>query len=241
MKFKNFTLSLLSLACGIYSVHSQAFQVDKMVIVGDERGNGIITLTNDESTPLFVETVIDEITIKDGKDIIKKEYTRENLTDWKISLTHQRLVLKEGEVKDVGIRSLCHNTTCDNSQDLMFSLSFLPSKYREEGEEQVSGVEINYGFSPVYIIPTTEPIFDYEIINKGSELEVKNDSNTLINVYLDSCTTEITAQCRQKLTLVAGRHKTFNLVDTIKSDNLRVTVNSHDKSYSVKKVIKRSN
>lgn len=239
MKLKNITLSLLSLACGFYSVQSQAFQVDKMVIVGDERGNGIVTLTNDENTPLFVETIVDEIKIKDGTEIIKENYTRENLTDWKISLTHQRLVLKKGEEKDIGIRSLCHNTSCDNSRDLMFSLSFLPSKYREEGE-QVSGVEINYGFAPVYIIPTTEPTFDYEIINKGSQLEVKNDSNTMIQVYLDSCTTEITAQCRQKLTVLAGRHKTFNLVDTIQSDNLRVTVNSHDKSYSKKQVVKRS-
>lgn len=239
MKLKNITLSLLSLACGLYSVQSQAFQVDKMVVVGDERGNGIITLTNDENMPLFVETIVDEIKIKDGTEIIKEKYTRENLNDWKISLTHQRLVLKQGEEKDIGIRSLCHNTSCDTSQDLMFSLSFLPSKYREEGEA-ASGVEINYGFAPVYIIPTTEPTFDYEIINKGGELEVKNDSNTMIQVYLDSCTTEITAQCRQKLTVLAGRHKTFNLVDTIQSDNLRVTVNSHDKSYSKKQVVKRS-
>ncbi|HGY9597163.1 TPA: hypothetical protein ACOJPH_004877 [Vibrio campbellii] len=239
MKLKNITLSLLSLACGFYSIQSQAFQVDKMVIVGDERGNGIITLTNDEETPLFVEAIVDEIKIKDGTEIIEKEYTRENLTDWKISLTHQRLILKKGEQKDIGIRSLCHNTTCDNSQDLIFTLSFLPSKYREEGET-VSGVEVNYGFAPVYVIPTTEPAFEYEIFNKGSELEVKNDSNTMIQVYLDSCTDEITSQCRQKLTVMAGRHKTFKLVDTIQSDNLQVTVKSHDKSYSKKQVIKRS-
>ncbi|WP_038880791.1 hypothetical protein [Vibrio jasicida] len=240
MKLKKITLSLLSLVCGLYSLQSQAFQVDKMVIVGDEKGNGIITLTNDEDSPLFVETLIDEIKIKDGTEIIKNNYSRENLSDWKISLTHQRLILKQGEEKDIGIRSLCHNTTCDNSQDLMFSLSFLPSKYREEGKE-ASGVEVNYGFAPVYIIPTTEPVVDYSILNRGSELEVKNNSNTMIQVYLDSCTTEITSQCRQKLTVLAGRHKTFNLIDTIQSDNLRVTVNSHDKSYSKKEVIKRSN
>ncbi|WP_039987002.1 hypothetical protein [Vibrio owensii] len=239
MKFKNITLSLLSLACGMYSAQSLAFQVDKMVVVGDTKGNSIITINNDEDTPLFVETVVEEISIKNGTEIIKEEYTRENLDDWKISLTHQRLVLKKGEEKDIGIRSLCHNTTCDNSQDLMFSLTFLPSKYREEGEV-ASGVEINYGFAPVYIIPTTDPTFDYEIVNKGDELQVKNDSNTMIQVYLDSCTTEITAQCRQKLTVLAGRHKSFNLVDTIQNDNLRVTVRSHDKSYSQKQVVKRS-
>ncbi|MFM2657167.1 fimbrial biogenesis chaperone [Vibrio owensii] len=240
MKIKNISILLLSLAFGFCSMQSYAFQVDKMVIISDERGNGILTLTNDESDPLFVETVVEEIKIKDGTDILKDKYTRENLNDWKISLTHQRLVLKTGEEKDIGIRSLCHNTSCDNSKDLMFSLTFIPSKYREENEE-VSGVEINYGFAPVYVIPTTEPVFDYDIINKGDELEVINNSNTMIQLYLNSCTTEVTSQCRQRLTVLAGRHKSFNLVDTIQSDNLSVTINSHDKSYSTKQVVRRSN
>ncbi|MFV8439415.1 hypothetical protein, partial [Vibrio owensii] len=157
-----------------------------------------------------------------------------------ISLTYQKLVLKPGEMKDIGIRSLCHNTTCDNSKDLMFMLSFIPSKY-QEGERQTSGVDINYGFAPVYIIPTTAPQLNYEILNKGETLEVKNDSNTMINIFIDSCDSRVTAQCRQKLTVLAGREKTFNLLDTIQRDALNIIVNSHDGSYSKAEIIRRSN
>ncbi|MET2846747.1 hypothetical protein ABXV23_08295 [Vibrio owensii] len=240
MKLKNITLPLLSLAFTVFSVPSQAFKVDKMVIVGDERGNGIITLSNDQGVPLFINTEIDEVSINNGVDIDKVNYSRDNLEDWKISLTYQRLVLKPGEEKDIGIRSLCHNTTCDNSKDLMFMLSFIPSKY-QEGERGTSGVDINYGFAPVYIIPTTVPKFDYEILNKGETLEVKNDSNTMINIFIDSCDSQVTAQCRQKLTVLAGRDKTFNLLDTIQRDALDIIVNSHDDSYSKAEIVKRSN
>ncbi|MHC0041875.1 hypothetical protein ACGDLY_001290 [Vibrio campbellii] len=240
MKLNELSLSLFSLILLVCSMSAQAFQVDKMVIVSDKKGNGIITLTNDEDTPLFVEAIVEEISIKSGTEISKKKYQRENLDEWKIALTHQKLILKKGEQKDIGIRSLCHNVTCDNTKDLAFSLSFLPSKYRGNGEE-FSGVDINYGFAPVYIIPTTAPRYDYKITNKGDKLEVNNNGNTLIQVYLDSCTTEIKSQCRQKFTVLGGRQKIFDLIPTIQNENLRVTVNSHDKSYSKKQVVKRSN
>ncbi len=119
-------------------------------------------------------------------------------------------------------------------------LSFIPSKY-QEGERQTSGVDINYGFAPVYIIPTTAPQLNYEILNKGETLEVKNDSNTMINIFIDSCDSRVTAQCRQKLTVLAGREKTFNLLDTIQRDALNIIVNSHDGSYSKAEIIRRSN
>lgn len=132
MKSKNINVILLSLAFTVFSVPSLAFKVDKMVIVGDEKGNGIITLSNDQNVPLFINTEIDEVNINNGVDIDKVSYSRENLEDWKISLTYQKLILKPGEAKDIGIRSLCHNTTCDNSKDLMFMLSFIPSKYESK-------------------------------------------------------------------------------------------------------------
>ncbi|MGR5448051.1 hypothetical protein ACPV47_24430 [Vibrio jasicida] len=239
MKLKIKSLLLSSLALSLFSNQSHAFNVDKMVVVSDDKGNGIITLFNDEKVPIFIETEVEEVQINDGVDIVKKQYKRENLQDWKISLTYQKLVLKPGEEKDIGIRSLCHNTTCDNSKDLIFMLSFIPSKYKPN-EEEISGVDINYGFSPVYIIPTTEPKFDYKIKNLGDKLSVENDSNTMINILVDSCEGKVTAQCRQKFTAVAGRHKTFSLSENVQRDDLNITVSSHDRSYSKADVIKRS-
>lgn len=237
MKFKKTLLNLVSLTAIFLSISVQAFSVDKMVIVSDDKGNGIVTLVNDESQPIFVQAKVDEVNIVDGEKVEKKQYTRDNLNDWKVSLTHQKLVLKPGEEKDVGIRSLCHNTTCDNSQDLMFMLSFFPTKYRP-GEE-LEGVEINYGFAPVYIIPTTQPNYDYEITNNGNNLRVENKSNTMINLFVDACNAENTSQCRQKLTVVSGRNKTFPLIETMRNNKLNITVTSHDKSYSKKETVTR--
>ncbi|MGR5357997.1 hypothetical protein [Vibrio chagasii] len=237
MKPHKVLINLVSLTAILLSISVQAFTVDKMVIVSDNKGNGIVTLINDEPHPIFVRAEVDEIKIINGEQIEKKRYTRENLNDWKVSLTHQKLVLNPGEEKDVGIRSLCHNATCDNSQDLMFMLSFSPSKYRPD--ELASGVEINYGFAPVYIIPTTQPNYDYELTNNGESLRVENKSNTMLNLFVDACSAENTAQCQQKFTVVSGRNKTFPLTETMRNSELTITVVSHDRSYSKKETVTR--
>lgn len=237
MKFNKGLLNLVSLTPILLSISVQAFSVDKMIIVSDDKGNGIVTLTNDEPQPIFVQAKVDEINIVDGKKVAKKEYTRDNLDDWKVSLTHQKLVLKPGEEKDVGIRSLCHNATCDNSQDLTLLLSFSPSKYRPG--EVSSGVEINYGFAPVYIIPTTQPHYSYELTNNGDSLKVENRSNTMINLFVDACDVGNTIQCKQRFTVVSGRNKTFPLSETMQNNELIITVTSHDRSYSRKETVTR--
>lgn len=235
MKLNKIAVSAMSFITMFLSLKAQAFTVDKMIIVSDDKGNGIVTLKNDEEQRIFVQSEIDEINIFDGDRIVKKLYERENLNDWKISLTHQKLVLNPGEEKDVGIRSLCHNTTCDDSKDLMFLLSFSPSKHRPG--EMVSGIEVNYGFAPVYIIPTTKPNYSYKLINNGDSLRVENKSNTLINVFVNSCDAKNTTQCKQKFTVLAGRSKIFPLGENLQKNNITATVTSHDRSYSKKEIV----
>ncbi|MCY9863796.1 hypothetical protein OTK49_14735 [Vibrio coralliirubri] len=229
-------LITFAISIAMNTTSANAFNVDKMVVFSDQKGNGIITLTNDESEPIFVSGKVEEIRVVNGNKIVRNSYTRSNLDDWKISLTHPRLVLKPGEEKDVGIRSLCHNTSCDISKDLMFMLPFTPSSYKEEGERAI-GVKINYGFSPIYIIPTQKPIFDYKIINNGDQLRIDNNSNTLINVYVNSCSTDNNKQCKQKFTVISGRDKVFSLAKNTQNDRLNVTVMSHDKKYSKEMVL----
>ncbi|RYU68413.1 hypothetical protein ERW51_08575 [Aliivibrio finisterrensis] len=237
MKFITRISTAISLSISLLSSQALALKVDKMVLVADEKGNGIITLINDEDKPIFVLSEIEELTISNGDNITKNKYVRDNLSDWKISLTHQKLILAPGEEKDIGIRSLCHSTTCDDSRDLMFRLPFIPSKYQAEGE--ASGVEVNYGFAPIYIIPTTKPSYSYNIINNGTSLTIENKSNTLLNVFVDACDSDNSNQCKQKLTLIAGRDKTFLLPETMQNDELNITVSSHDRSYSKSEVVLR--
>ena len=231
MRIKSNLFTAFVISAAMTSTAANAFNVDKMIVVADQKGNGVVTLINDEHHPIFVDGKVEEIQVVDGDKIVRHRYTRNNLNDWKISLTHPRLVLKPGEEKDVGIRSLCHNMSCDNSKDLMFMLPFTPSRYKEEGEN-IHGVEINYGFSPVYIIPTTMPNFDYNIYNQGEDLRIDNKSNTLIYVDVNSCNIENNVQCKQKFTVMSGRDKTFSLLSGVQREQLNVTVTSYDKSYS---------
>ncbi len=69
MKFNKILLNLVSLTAILLSISVQAFTVDKMVIVSDDKGNGIVTLTNDESQPIFVQAKVDEINIVDGEQV----------------------------------------------------------------------------------------------------------------------------------------------------------------------------
>ncbi|MCC4784511.1 hypothetical protein BCU33_013110 [Vibrio lentus] len=231
MKFKLNLFTTFAIFSVLTSTFASAFNVDKMIIVADKKGNGVVTLINDESHPIFVDGKVEEIQVVDGDEIVRHRYKRDNLDDWKISLTHPRLVLRPGEEKDVGIRSLCHNTSCDNSKDLMFMLPFTPSRYKKEGEK-LNGVEINYGFSPMYIVPTIKPNFNYKLYNRGEKLRIDNDSNTLIDVYVNSCSKYNSTQCKQKFTVVSGRDKTFSLAKNTQSEQLNVTVTSYNKKYS---------
>lgn len=236
MKTKTSLITTFLIMTAMTSSIVNAFNIDKMIVIADQKGNGIVTLINDESHPIFVNGSIDEIEFIEGEKMTRNRYTRNNLNDWKISLTHPKLVLRPGEEKDVGIRSLCHNMSCDNSKDLMFMLPFTPGRYNEERDE-IPRIEINYGFSPLYIIPTAKPQFDYEIYNQGDYLRVDNNSNTLINVYVNSCSKDNNKNCKQKFTVVSNRDKMFSLSKNIQSDKLNVTVESHDKKHSQEMVL----
>ncbi|WP_061039985.1 hypothetical protein [Vibrio coralliirubri] len=231
MRIKSNLFTAFAICAAMVSTTANAFNVDKMIVVADLKGNGVVTLINDEALPIFVNGRVEEIKFVDGEKIIRNSYTRDNLNDWKISLTHPKLVLSPGEEKDVGIRSLCRDSSCDNSKDLIFMLPFTPSRYKEEGES-IRGVALNYGFSPVYIIPTTKPNFDYKIYNQGEKLRIDNNSNTLIYVDVNSCNVDNNVQCKQKFTVMSGRDKTFSLLRGVQREQLNVTVTSYDKSYS---------
>uniref|UniRef100_UPI001F4586BB hypothetical protein n=1 Tax=Shewanella algae TaxID=38313 RepID=UPI001F4586BB len=207
--------------------------------ISDKNGNGVVTLINDEDRPLFINGSIQEVEIINGKELIKKDYVKDNIADWKLSLTNSKFVLKPGESKDIGIRSLCHNTSCDTSKDLTFLLPFSPSHYRENVGITESAVEINYGFAPVFVIPTPNPNYNYKVRNLGGKLLVENESNTLINVFVDACSSENKNYCEQSYTVVAEREKIFDLPLTLQAETLGITVTNHDRSYKKEYTAKR--
>lgn len=230
---------LLLLSLLFVTSFSYAFSVSKMFVVADKKGNGVVTLNNDESRPIFITGSIQELKIENGVNILKTDYNRDNINDWKISITHPKLILKEGESKDIGIRSLCHNVSCDDSADLMFRLPFSP-QYYDEGNDSKNSVEIQYGFAPIFIIPTSKPSYSYSLFNYGEQLLVKNNSNTLLTILVDSCSDEIKKGCSESHVLLAGREKEFDLPVKMQRQYLNVVVASYDRSYYQEELVERS-
>ncbi|MFG0729026.1 hypothetical protein [Photobacterium damselae] len=218
-----FILSLLS------SISANALTVDKMFLISDDKGNGLITLENDDNIANFIKTEISEVLTKKG-EIEKVPYTRENVKDWKIATSSPKLVLEKSRTKDIGIRALCDPKLCAKEKDLMFSLSFIPAPYYPDGEEH-QGVRINYGYAPLYIIPTPNGKIDYSIKNNGASVVVNNKGNTLIQLTFDNCKNSKQIQCREVVDVVAGRHKEFKLPKRLQSEKLNIIVTNHDSSY----------
>lgn len=229
------TVFVLILLCGL-RIQAHAFTVDNMFILADDKGNGVVTLHNNDDYPIFITSEVQELQVH-GRDIDRVIYTRDNLKDWKVSLTHGKVILKPGESKDVGIRNLCHNVSCESDKDLMFSLPFSPSPY-VTGEDTSSRVQINYGYAPVFIIPTSRPQYDYQLRYKGDQVTVNNNSNTVIYVTLDGCETG-QKRCKQTYTVIAGREKTFQLLQGMQREVLLATITAHDRRYRVEQRLQR--
>ncbi len=231
-------LVMILTACQfVTSANAAGLVVDKMFIIADEKKNGVLTLTNTSDLPLFITATIDEFQLnEDGTEFIRNRYDASNVDSWKISTTQNKLVLHSGESNNIGIRSLCYNVTCDDSRDLMFFVTMMPSPYREPGSEADAGstMQLNYGFSPVFIMPTNNPSIDYKIKHTDDHIVVENKSNTLLYVSVNSCETSARSMngCFNRYIVVAGRTKAFALNDNAKSTPLSISVASHDGSFS---------
>lgn len=221
-------ISLLGLL--ILATQAKALTVNKMLIISDGRGNGVVTLNNNDPQTSFILNTITEIQTDNNGEVIRIPYTKDNIDDWKITTTHPRLILESGRIKDVGIRSLCTDT-CDFSRDQAFVVAFEPRPYVPEGEETPNGVRINYGYAPLFIIPAAKSDVKYNIVNKGNVMEVFNQGNTLIKLSINYCTDIIKDACEGIYTVIAGRKKQIELPEKMRHKSLRVTVVNHNESY----------
>lgn len=207
-----------------------ALIIDKMFFISDAQGNAIITLTNDDDQASFIKATITEIKTDAKGDIYRIPYVKSNIQDWRITIT-PKFILEPKRTIDIGVRSLCLTNKCAKDKDLMFSIAFEPEPYFNEGEEVTSGVKINYGYAPLYIIPTQNGIINYEIKNLGTTLEVTNKGNTLIRLRIDACSSNIDINCKTILNVIAGRHKIFKLSEKLQVNSLPIEVTNFDSSY----------
>lgn len=226
MKKSILNIVLTSLAL-VASMPSYALKINTMILVGDEQGNGVFTLTNELPDTTFISGEISKIEMLDGK-VKRIPYTADNLDDWDITLTHPKLILESGKIKQVGVRDLC-GPKCARDKDRVYQIIFSPEPYNKEGK--TSAVNINFGYAPIYVIPPKEPKVSYTMKNLGDKILVNNTGNTYIRFMIDSCTKQNTTKCKSTYTALAGRERTFNLPENVRSKVLDVQVVNFDDSY----------
>lgn len=225
----------VSLVFGMIScLSAHALTVDNMFIISDESGNGVVTLTNDLDKPSFIKTSINEIETDGKGEIVRVPYTKENIQQWRVMTTAPKLILEPGRIKDVGIRSLCYKVKCDSNKDMTFSVTFEPSPYLKPGEERDNAVQINYGYSVIYVVPAKKSDMKYNITRSGKTLKIFNHGNTMLTFLIDNCNVNKVAECRVQQRVIAGRVRQFELPDHMESINLDATIFNHNERYKRK-------
>ena len=220
-----------TLAALVFTNSTFAMNVNTMLLVSDEYGNGVFTVSNEKTMPEFIQTKIIQLKVQDN-ELVKTPYTKDNFDDWKITLTHPKMIIEPGREKNVGVRSLC-GTKCDFSNDQYFFVSFEPSNYDPEGKIK-SEVSNNFGYRPIFVIPAKNQKIDFSVIVKNDELVMENKGNTFIKAHIDQCNDKVNSECQLTALSLAGRTRSYKLPKNIDTKNLMVEVVNHDQSYSEK-------
>lgn len=207
---------------------ANAVSIDSMVLVGDDSGNGVFSLSNNEKYTEFVTGKIAKYDVQ-GDVIHKTPYDENNVSDWELTLTNPKLILESGRTKQVGVRSLC-GKTCDFQRDHVFQINFVPVPY-SDGDNKAPVVALNIGYAPLYIIPAKNQNIKYKVKNEGETIYVENNGNSFFRLGIDQCSDEIKKGCRAAFTVLSGRHKHFNLPKGVQSDELNIVIINHDETF----------
>jgi len=171
MKYTILTSILL-----LTSSMSNAFSIDKMLLISSDDGNGVFTLTSSKGEPEYIKGSVSQVKINNG-ELEKIELTKDNLPLWDLALLPNKLILNPGERRRVSVKNLCQ-VNCDNlEKDKVYQVTFMPSVL--DSDKSKNRVGINYGYAPYYIVPAEKANVDYDIRYNGNEIQVENKGERL--------------------------------------------------------------
>lgn len=224
--------TILLAVCGLAMVHSNAnaastFQIDTLLQVSNERGNGVFTLSNDSNQTVYVKGEVLQVKVIDG-EIVKIPLTRENFPIWDLAVNPSKLRLMPGEVRDVAVKYLCQGENCDRSQDRVYQVRFSPVS--AEDNSDTTEVKLAFGMAPYYIIPAENQNVEYDWnFDKSTQtVSIENTGNTHVKIEFDNCNEyRSIQQCRAVYHVLAGRYMAIELPEGLRGDNVKVTVANH--------------
>lgn len=229
MRFNKLGLFICSL---LFSSSGFAIGLSNMFLVGNDSGNGLYTLFNNESSNLYINTSISRVYLEGGE--IKEEvYSKDNFLSWDITVNPSKALLRGNEAKDFSIKTLC-GERCDRSKDSYYLITFAPVE-GEDTEGNRDKVNLVYGFKAYYVIPATESKVEFEASLRGNVVTVNNTGNTFITGQIDQCRELKNAKgCRAQFKVLAGRKRTFEVPEQLRSQTQSLEFFNHDETVTRK-------
>lgn len=216
----------------LFSSSGFAIGLSNMFLVGNDLGSGLYTLFNNKSSNLYINTNISRVYLEGGE--IKEEvYTKDNFLSWDITVNPSKALLRGNEAKDFSIKTLC-GERCDRSKDSYYLISFVPveGEVVEGNQDQVNLV---YGFKAYYVIPATESKVEFTASLSDNVVTIINTGNTFITAQIDKCRElKNTQGCRVQYKVLAGRKRTFEVPEQLRSQTQILETFNHDETVTRK-------
>lgn len=220
---------------------AKAIGISSMLEYADESGQTVFTVSNNEPYRQYINTAVSELTVVNGA-IKKMPYTRDNIDKWALDIRPARTILEPGFKKNISVQYQPKGIV-RSDRDRVFQISFVPTPYFEEGEQQQ--VKIAFGFAPLLIVPAkdTQPL-SYELRYQGDNVIVTNKGDGFFSLSLDSCKQEtpenIRQECSTSVTVLAGRTLSVKLPKGMtKAATLQAKLFSYGNKFRIEETLTR--
>ncbi|MFM2586634.1 fimbrial biogenesis chaperone [Vibrio campbellii] len=222
----------------LFSEQSMAVAVSSLFEVAD-KGTHVadIQIANDDNQDMFINMEMVRVHYSnDGKKIVE-QLNKSNVNDWTFSVSPSQMILKPGERKSVRMFNRCKDA-CNFTKDQIYAVDITPVPY-SEGKK--TAVAVAFGYRTYFLDPVklenVKIDYDLKRISKN-KFSFENNSNTMLNAVLNTCTRDYTSDCIIEHRLLPnskheyffpkghddGSKQTFSIINANEEVNEQVTL-----------------
>ena len=186
-----------------------SIEIDAMFKLSEEDNSTTYTITNNGNSRIYLNTIMNELKV-DGEEIHKTKYTRENLSDWKATISPSQMVLNPGFEGRFRVEYRCEN--CEEDVERVFQINFVPSPYVKDDNESQHRVGVSVGFAPIFVKYSGGDDMEYEASLNGDRVTIINHGKSFIRAKVTFCDDKDKGNaCEMNVNVLAGRKLTFKL------------------------------